>query len=155
MNYILQCVSMETYSVAVRFEVLKEGSMKVVCLPVVASCCLIEVCRRFIGACRFRHKHLRNVIKLLPVCRARQCSCHLQWHSSYSKRAKLHSDIMKVYPFIIFVRVPQTWDDFHCFPQIFCMHFLCPLRVLCPANIILHDSVTQMIYRICLEVQIK
>jgi hypothetical protein len=39
-----------------RFQVLTEASMKMVVFWVVAPCCLVEVYRRFRGACCFHHQ---------------------------------------------------------------------------------------------------
>jgi hypothetical protein len=68
----------------VRFQVLTAASMKMAIFWDVAPCSLVEVYRRFSGACCLHHqgKHLWNVGKLLPDYTAqhprRQLSSFLQ-----------------------------------------------------------------------------
>jgi hypothetical protein len=63
----------------VRFQVLTAASVKLTDFWVVTPCSLVEVYRRFSGACCLHHqandgdgKHLRNVRKLLPDYTAKQ-----------------------------------------------------------------------------------
>jgi hypothetical protein len=82
----------------VRFQVLTVVNVKIVDFWIVAPCCLVEVYRRFRGACCLRHlgddrpasKHLWNVGKILPEYTAQQprsqpSSCYEYLHRFYDR----------------------------------------------------------------------
>jgi hypothetical protein len=51
-------VSIRTGNVWVRFQILTAASMNMVAFWVVATCGLVDVCRRFRGACCLHHHHV-------------------------------------------------------------------------------------------------